>query len=95
MEEFHKTAFTIHPYRNPVIGYTEDLECMTRTKVQTFYQKHYVPSNITIVIAGDVNRTILSLCNKYFGKIPTGKNPIEIYLLNRLERDKKDNRRNG
>jgi len=77
MEEFHKTAFTIHPYRNPVIGYTEDLECMTRTKVQTFYQKHYVPSNITIVIAGDVNRTnLIPLLNKYFGKIPTGKNPI-------------------
>ncbi|MCX8081991.1 MAG: insulinase family protein [bacterium] len=76
MEEFHKTAFTVHPYRNPVIGYREDLERMTREKVRNFYKRHYVPSNITVVIAGDIEKgEIISLVEKYFGKIPSGKKP--------------------
>lgn len=74
MEEFHRVAFTIHPYRNPVIGYKEDLERMTREKVRSFYKRYYVPSNITVVIAGDVDKEkIIPLIERYFGKIPAGK----------------------
>jgi len=77
MEEFHKTAFTVHPYRNPVIGYKEDLEYMTRGKVKEFYKKHYVPSNITVVIAGDVEKEkLIPIIERYFGKIPTSKRVV-------------------
>jgi len=79
MEEFHKTAFTVHPYRNPVIGYKEDLEKMTRTKVKEFYKKHYVPSNITVVIAGDIDKeNLIPVIERYFGNIPSGKKVVSL-----------------
>ncbi|MCM8829642.1 MAG: insulinase family protein, partial [Candidatus Omnitrophica bacterium] len=76
MEEFHRNAFTVHPYRNPVIGYSEDIEMMTRKKVKDFYKRYYIPSNITVVLAGDITKEeIAPLIEKYFGKIPSHREP--------------------
>ncbi len=73
MEEFHGAAYKVHPYRNPIIGYPEDLEEVTRRKVKDFYSKHYVPSNIIAVIVGDVNPDeLLPVMEKYFGRTPAG-----------------------
>ena len=82
MEEFHKVAFTVHPYRNPVIGYKEDLEKVTRAKVKEFYKRHYVPSNMVVVIAGDIEKEkVIPIIERYFGCIPAGKkieDPIPV-----------------
>lgn len=71
MEEFHNIAYKVHPYRNPVIGYPGDLEEITRTKVKDFYTRHYVPSNIIVVIVGDVEPDkFIRMVERYFGTIP-------------------------
>jgi len=76
MEEFSGVAYRIHPYRNPVIGYREDIENMTRSGIRDFYTRHYVPSNIIVTVAGDIYPDkFLQLAEKYFGNIPPGKNP--------------------
>ena len=41
LEELYHTAFTIHPYRRPVIGYAADLDRFTRTEAEAFYAEHY------------------------------------------------------
>jgi len=46
-------AFTVHPYKHPVIGSMKDLEAATIDDVREFYRTYYVPSNCTMVIAGD------------------------------------------
>lgn len=46
-------AFTKHPYRRPVIGWEKTIKSFTRAKLLQFFQKWYVPSNITLVIVGD------------------------------------------
>lgn len=69
IEKFIDTAFTVHPYRRPVIGYEEDIRNLTPENVQTFFETHYPPSNLTIAIVGDVNPDeVKRLANIYFGR---------------------------
>ncbi|MCK9266291.1 insulinase family protein [bacterium] len=76
MEEFLGLIYKIHPYRNPIVGYSEDLNNMSREKVKNFYKKYYIPSNIIISVAGDIYPdTFLPLVKKYFENIPSGQTP--------------------
>jgi predicted Zn-dependent peptidase len=75
-------AYRSHPYRNPVIGYKQDIESLTPTKLKEFHKKYYVGHNIAIAIVGDVDPTKdIEVVKKYFGKIPAGK--VRDYLLPR------------
>ncbi len=42
-----------HPYHHPVIGSHEDLEAATVPDVKAFFDRFYVPNNVSIVVAGD------------------------------------------
>lgn len=46
-------SYTAHPYRLPVIGTKESVDSFKRQNVLDFFHKHYVPSNMTVVLAGD------------------------------------------
>jgi zinc protease len=46
-------AFTRHPYRRPVIGYTKTVKSFTRERLLDFFQRWYVANNVTLVIVGD------------------------------------------
>ena len=48
-------AYAKHPYRNPVIGTRERVASFTRDDVLAFFRKWYVPSNVTVVVVGDVS----------------------------------------
>lgn len=49
------TVFRRHPLRHPIIGHREVFDQITRADVAGFVQRHYVPNNAFIVIAGDVD----------------------------------------
>jgi predicted Zn-dependent peptidase len=69
------TAFTAHPYRTS-IGWASDIENLRAEDAQQFFLKHYVPGNITIAIAGDVNPTeVKRLADQYFSSLPSGPVP--------------------
>jgi zinc protease len=75
-QELTATAFKVHPYRNPTIGWQADLERMTRDELYGHYRRHYIPNNATLVIVGDVDTDdTLKLADKRFGKIPAGPAP--------------------
>jgi predicted Zn-dependent peptidase len=64
-------AFTVHPYKHPVIGSMQDLEAATIDDVREFYRTYYVPSNCTIVIAGDFDfDQVTDLVNRYLARVP-------------------------
>ena len=50
-----RTAFTVHPYRFPVIGYEDIFSRVTRDDLVTFFKRNYVPDNMITVIVGDIN----------------------------------------
>jgi zinc protease len=70
-EIIYEQAFTVHPYRHPVIGSMEDLSAATLADVRDFYATYYVPANVTVVISGDFDvAEATNLVNQYFGRVP-------------------------
>ncbi|WP_167632039.1 M16 family metallopeptidase [Mariprofundus ferrooxydans] len=82
-EELSAVSLRLHPYRNPVIGWMQDLRKLTIQDVRAFYKKHYVPGNATVVVVGDVDfDQVKKTVAATFGRIkarPVGTrfNPVE------------------
>jgi zinc protease len=53
-ELMFEIAYTQHPYRRPVIGYQDVVERFDRDMILDFYRRWYQPSNMCLVVAGDV-----------------------------------------
>jgi len=95
-EELSAAALRLHPYRNPVIGWMQDLERLTIKDVRAFYKQHYVPANVVVVVVGDVDfHHVRKVVKRTFGRIrarpamqrfnpvepePLGPKRIEVHL---------------
>lgn len=67
-------AYKKHPYRNPIIGFAEDVKNIFVEDLQTYYNNFYKPNNATIVLVGNFKeQQALELIKKYFGHIASGK----------------------
>src|SRR3954468_7349618 len=53
LQEQEATAFKIHPYRNPIVGWLQDVERATAQEQQAYYRRYFHPNNAVLVIAGD------------------------------------------
>ncbi|ORU89455.1 MAG: peptidase M16 [Cycloclasticus sp. symbiont of Poecilosclerida sp. M] len=70
-EYFKAIAYTSSPYRNPIIGWMQDLEEMKLVDLSDWYKQWYAPNNATLVVVGDVNADkVFELAEHYFGVIP-------------------------
>ena len=76
IQELDATAYKVHPYRNPVIGWLHDVERATDSEQQAYYHRHYHPSNATLVLSGDFE-TDRALEKVYarFASIPRAPEP--------------------
>ncbi|MCS7163908.1 MAG: insulinase family protein [Thermodesulfovibrio sp.] len=54
VEEVIGIAFKQHPYRRPIIGWSEDIQNITLEDIKNYYHEYYCPSNAFIVIAGNI-----------------------------------------
>jgi len=62
-----------HPYSWEVIGSLEDLQNATLQDVKDFYNRWYVPNNVTLTIAGDFDvAQAKQWVEKYFSEIKRG-----------------------
>ncbi len=62
-----------HPYSWTTIGDMADLDAASMSDVQEWFKTYYGPSNVVIVIAGDIDpQTAKEKVQKYFGDIPSG-----------------------
>jgi len=78
-EEFLGTAYKAHPYGIRGIGHMSDLEMITRDEAIAFYRTYYVPSNLVISIAGDVDKAeVEKFARTYFGRLPKASRPERI-----------------
>ncbi len=67
-QAFITTAFAAHPYRNPTGGWPSDIANLRLSEAKAFFEKYYVPANVTIAIVGDVNPTEAKhMAERYFG----------------------------
>jgi predicted Zn-dependent peptidase len=73
------TAFTVHPYRQPVVGYMSDLENLTRRDVEGYYRRYYGPNNAVVAIVGDIDPAeIMAWAGAYLGPVPRGDDPPPV-----------------
>ncbi len=80
-----------HPYRYLTIGKHEDLEKAKLGDVRGFFKRWYVPSNATLVLAGDFElEDGKALVDKWFGSFPAFDKPThtapELPPLTKTER---------
>lgn len=54
MEEVIGIAFKQHPYRKPVIGWSQDIQNITLNDIKNYYHEYYCPRNAFIIVAGDI-----------------------------------------
>ncbi|MEK6547277.1 MAG: pitrilysin family protein [Bacteroidota bacterium] len=76
--KFRPLIYQQHPYRWATIGKEiSHIEEATLDDVKAFFQKHYVPSNAILVLAGKVKLDeVKLLAEKWFGPIPAGVKPV-------------------
>lgn len=77
-ERFNAVAYTNNPYRQPIVGWMQDLNSMTVDDMRDWYRKWYAPNNATLVVSGDVDaEDVFDMAQEYFGKLK----PSEIKQL--------------
>lgn len=70
----YRSLYTVHNYRNSVIGEAETIESLTLDDIMDFHRNFFKPNNALIVVTGDVGpKDVIELIDKYYGHIPTGK----------------------
>jgi len=81
-EQALATAFTAHPYGQPVVGWPSDLESFSATDAAAFYKKNYVPANMVIVLVGDLKAAeVMPIMEKYFGRLPKAPAPDPLRTI--------------
>ena len=72
-ERFFSVAFESHPYRKPVIGYSEGLPFLKIDETKRFFHENYTPNRMVISIVGDVDfEQTEKLIRKYFSDLKKG-----------------------
>ncbi|MDR1285791.1 MAG: insulinase family protein [Campylobacteraceae bacterium] len=64
------SAFIYHPYHWTPIGFKDDIKNWTIEDIKNFHDTYYQPSNAIIVVAGDIEPSVVfKEAKKYFGNI--------------------------
>jgi len=72
-EQVSAAFYAASPYHWEVIGWMDDLRKFTKQDMIEFHNKYYVPNNAVAVYVGDIDpANIISLAEKYFGRVPKG-----------------------
>jgi len=82
LEQLEATAFQIHPYHWPTVGWMEDIARFTLEDLKAYYRTYYNPVNAFLVVVGDFKKEeLLPKIEKAFGSYLKGVPPVQ-------ERDK-------
>lgn len=73
-EQFYAAAFPANSYRQPVIGWMDDIKALKTYQLQEWYDRWYRPNNAILVVVGDVKaEQVYDLAVQNFAKIePSG-----------------------
>ncbi len=81
-EELQATAYKVHPYHWPVIGWMTDLNSIQPDQVMQYYHTYYTPNNAILTLTGDFDTDeMLKLVKKYFGNIPKGPQIPQVSVV--------------
>jgi len=73
LAQFDAMFWKSSPYGWPVIGWTSDLEAITREDAVSYFGVNYAPNNVTACLVGDFDeKDAIELAKKYFGRLQRG-----------------------
>ncbi len=81
-EQVDAAFYTASPYHWDVIGWMDDLRKVTKADLIEFHNRYYVPNNAVAIYVGEFEPDkIISMAQKYFGRVPKGPDiePIRTY----------------
>ena len=83
METFNAMFWQALPYSWDTLGWPSDVSTISKPQADAFYATFYAPQNLTLILVGDFDaKQIVPLAEKYFGRIPRGKNnPPDLVTL--------------
>src|SRR5215831_760292 len=82
IQETDATAFKIHPYRNPIVGWLQDVERASAEEQQAYYRRFYHPNNAVLVLVGDFETdSVIERVNRAFSSTPAGPAPSPMPLV--------------
>lgn len=89
-EVMNSMLFNTHPNRDPIIGWPSDLKHVTRDEAYKYYKTYYTPNNAFLVLVGDFETDkVVSLVEKYYGKIPAGPKVEEVWAVQEAQKVRK------
>ena len=72
-EALMSLMFQAYPYRDPVVGWMDDIQHFDQAQLQAWYDGCYAPANALIVLAGDVDSaSALQALEAKFGGLDAG-----------------------
>lgn len=78
-ESFMKSAYMVHPYGTPILGWPQDMKYMTQDAIRNIHRKYLSPENMVIAVVGDIDpQKTLKLIDSYFGRIPKAKSKVKL-----------------
>src|SRR5687767_14017075 len=88
MKRIMAAAFEWHNYGKTTIGNRSDIERVPIENLRAFYEKHYQPDNVVLVVAGQFDESkALSLVQTYFGAIPRPQRELNTTYTEEPEQD--------
>lgn len=71
------TAYKAHPYKKWIIGSEESISSITREDIVSYYSRYYKPSNMVLVVLGDLEeKDLISMVDSSFGHLKFSKTDI-------------------
>ena len=90
----HQTAYAVHPYKRPVIGFENLLRGLTRDDLVKYYRRFYVPNNMIFVAVGDfdaedalpkIRKTFRDFERKSIAPVVVPQEPLQMGARERVE----------
>lgn len=83
-EQFDLMFYKFHPYRNPIVGWMDDIQRIELKDILNHYHTYYQPSNAVCVIAGAAEPSgAIKKVEKYFSNIKS--KPVTHPVFNEPE----------
>ncbi|NUN53783.1 MAG: insulinase family protein, partial [Planctomycetaceae bacterium] len=89
-EEVDAAGYVFHPYHHPVIGWQQEVESVPRSTVISFYDRHYMPNNAVLVVAGAVKaEEVVAAAAEAFRDVAPGPLPPPVSEIEPPQRGEK------
>jgi predicted Zn-dependent peptidase len=86
-EQMLATAFNVHPYRHPIIGWPSDIRNLSPAEARNFMHAYYAPTNTVIALVGAIDfEEAVSVVGRYFGNLAAGTPVPEVAAVEPVQK---------